>query len=64
MLSETTIEWDVQCSLNSYLLDPEVRVSVTRGKHQKIVGYGGAFTDAAGINIADLPQAAQEKLIR
>lgn len=32
--------------------------------YQKIDGFGGAFTDAAGINIASLPTGAQENLIR
>ena len=31
---------------------------------QAITGFGGAFTDAAGINIASLPKAAQVKLIQ
>lgn len=31
---------------------------------QNIIGFGGAFTDSAGINIASLPKAAQDKLIR
>ncbi|KAK7115930.1 lysosomal acid glucosylceramidase-like [Littorina saxatilis] len=39
----------------------EINKNVTR---QTIIGFGGAFTDAAGINIASLPQAAQEKLIQ
>lgn len=29
-----------------------------------MLGFGGAFTDAAGINIARLSQAAQENLMR
>lgn len=41
------------------------RVYVDRSKrYQTIQGFGGAFTDAAGINIAQLPAAAQEKLLR
>ncbi|KAJ8304057.1 hypothetical protein KUTeg_017640, partial [Tegillarca granosa] len=32
-------------------------------KYQKIIGFGGAFTDAAGINIASLSIEAQKKLI-
>ena len=32
-------------------------------RRQEVFGFGGAFTDAAGINIAKLPEAAQEKLI-
>jgi glucosylceramidase len=43
---------------------PEVRISViNRLKYQKIFGYGGAFTDATGINLLDLPEAAQKNLI-
>ena len=32
-------------------------------RYQEIFGFGGAFTDAAGINIAKLTQDAQTKLI-
>jgi glucosylceramidase len=32
-------------------------------KFQKIIGFGGAFTDSSGINIASLPQAMQNTLI-
>ncbi|XP_018578357.2 putative glucosylceramidase 3 [Anoplophora glabripennis] len=32
-------------------------------KHQNIIGFGGAFTDSAGINIKGLPEAAQKNLI-
>lgn len=31
--------------------------------HQTILGFGGAFTDSAGINLKSLPEAAQEKLL-
>ena len=31
---------------------------------QKISGFGGAFTDAAGVNINSLPAAAQEALLK
>ncbi|CAL1536498.1 unnamed protein product [Lymnaea stagnalis] len=37
-----------------------VKLNETR---QTIIGFGGAFTDAAGINIAKLPSEAQDKLI-
>lgn len=30
---------------------------------QKIIGFGGAFTDATGINMRTLPEALQKKLI-
>lgn len=32
--------------------------------HQTIFGFGGAFSDSAGYNIAQLPEAAQENLLR
>ena len=32
-------------------------------KNQTIIGFGGAFTDAAGINIAKLSSGAQKNLI-
>ncbi len=32
-------------------------------KFQKIIGFGGAFTDAAGINFADLPKNMQNNVI-
>lgn len=31
--------------------------------HQKILGFGGAFTDSTGINIKSLPAAAQKNLL-
>ena len=31
---------------------------------QKIIGFGGAFTDAAGINIADLPEQMSKRIIQ
>ena len=33
-------------------------------QYQKILGFGGAFTDSAGINIKKLSTAAQDQLIR
>ncbi|KHJ95600.1 hypothetical protein OESDEN_04448 [Oesophagostomum dentatum] len=41
-----------------------VRVDVDpRRKHQSIIGFGGAFTDAAGINIASLKPQTRRKLL-
>jgi len=41
------------------------RIQIRRNStFQEIIGFGGAFTDAAGINIKSLPTDAQEKLIR
>jgi hypothetical protein len=33
-------------------------------KYQNIFGWGGAFTDSAGINIATLDEAGQDLLIK
>lgn len=39
-------------------------VTVDRSQtHQTVQGFGGSFTDSAGINIASLPVEAQEKLL-
>ncbi|XP_037785330.1 putative glucosylceramidase 4 [Penaeus monodon] len=35
-----------------------------RYEYQPIMGFGGAFTDAAGINIDSLPEVTQEVLLR
>ena len=40
-----------------------LNIDSTKG-YQKILGYGGAFTDSAGININMLSQATQDQLIR
>ncbi|XP_076179383.1 lysosomal acid glucosylceramidase-like [Ptiloglossa arizonensis] len=36
----------------------------TAKKYQKIFGFGGAFTDSAGVNIKSLSQGAQDQLLR
>ena len=39
-------------------------IVIDRSKtYQKIVGFGGAFTDSAGINIKSLPEKLQQRLI-
>lgn len=41
------------------------RITLNRtAVYQTILGFGGAFTDAAGINLKNLPEAAQEKLLQ
>lgn len=42
---------------NQIFIDPSVQ-------YQKILGFGGAFTDAAGINIAKLSILAQQNLLK
>ena len=44
-------------------LEP-LRISLRGAEtRQEVFGFGGAFTDAAGINIAKLPETAQRKLV-
>ncbi|CAG2117958.1 unnamed protein product, partial [Medioppia subpectinata] len=40
-----------------------INVDKTKPLYQAIIGFGGAFTDAAGINIKSLPQILQKRLI-
>ena len=41
-----------------------MRLSLNRSvRFQQIFGFGGAFTDAAGINIASLSEETQTKLL-
>ncbi|CAD6194314.1 unnamed protein product [Caenorhabditis auriculariae] len=35
----------------------------TNNKHQKMLGFGGAFTDAAGINLQKMPSALADQII-
>ncbi|XP_044731278.1 uncharacterized protein LOC123294228 [Chrysoperla carnea] len=42
---------------------PDIILSRTK-TYQKIMGFGGAWTDATGINIADLPKPAQDLLMQ
>lgn len=49
---------------NVSIEDP-VDINVTRYRtYQKVYGYGGAFTDATGINIGELTDDAKENLMR
>lgn len=42
-----------------------VKIIVDRDmKFQEIFGFGGAFTDATGINIESLPESLQDTIIR
>ncbi|CAI5447497.1 unnamed protein product [Caenorhabditis angaria] len=48
---------------------PEFKVNTTilidaSQKYQKIMGFGGAFTDSAGENLAAIPQALQDQILR
>ena len=56
----TEEELESQVKLSKDLLIYEVDPNDTR---QKIVGFGGTFTDASGINIASLSKDAQNNLI-
>lgn len=52
-------------SLNTCILNCPPTIKINRIlKYQKITGFGGAFTDAAALNILSLPEAAKEKLLQ
>jgi O-glycosyl hydrolase len=46
------------------LAQAQIQIYVNESnKFQNIIGFGGAFTDAAGINIQQLSSAAQKNLL-
>nr|CAD7603336.1 unnamed protein product [Timema genevievae] len=48
-----------------FLSSPGLRLHVSRStEYQAVVGFGGAFTDAAGINILSLSPQAQDNLLK
>ncbi|KAL3186893.1 hypothetical protein MRX96_004706 [Rhipicephalus microplus] len=62
--SKTTGTFNEQ-SGKSQSHDDTVTIVIDASKtYQKIYGFGGAFTDAAGINIKSLPKNMQEDIIR
>lgn len=51
--------------LNAYQKYAGVQYRVdTRNKYQRIIGFGAAFTDSAGINILSLSKPTQEFLLK
>ncbi|XP_054279021.1 lysosomal acid glucosylceramidase-like [Macrosteles quadrilineatus] len=58
--SNSVLSWLLGSSTSDTLL---LTINTTV-RYQKIVGFGGAFTDAAGINILSLGKEMQEMLLR
>lgn len=55
----------IRYAIQYYLPTASVVVRIdSRYEYQPIMGFGGAFTDAAGINIDSLPEVTQEVLLR
>ncbi|KAJ8979724.1 hypothetical protein NQ317_006360 [Molorchus minor] len=51
-------------SFENESLEDIITITINRtNQYQSIIGFGGAFTDAAGINIKSLSAEAQEKLL-
>ena len=48
---------------NDIIIADEVTVDASI-QYQSIIGFGGAFTDSAGINLAKLSRPAQDLLLR
>ncbi|KAK6038327.1 hypothetical protein COOONC_24169 [Cooperia oncophora] len=45
-------------------LSGDVTITIdARKSHQSIIGFGGAFTDAVGINLRSLSEETQKKLL-
>lgn len=61
--AKTTGYFDAPSGI-SHSCDDTVTIAVDTSKtYQRIYGFGGAFTDAAGINIKSLPKNMQEDII-
>lgn len=61
--SVSSAAWKPESRADNYIIRPpslSVNPTVTK---QTVLGFGGAFTDAAGINIGKLPEDAQRRLI-
>lgn len=55
----------IQTSVVSKEKSNEITVIIDLSvKYQKIIGFGGSFTDSATMNIKNLSKAAQENLMR
>lgn len=50
---------------SSHTENQNVKITIDKSKrYQQILGFGGAFTDAAGINILGLPSRLQDQILR
>lgn len=62
--SDITPGFNIKDALFTQIPDPNIfTISVTSETYQTILGFGGAFTDAGGININKLAKEAQDKLL-
>lgn len=53
------------CYLSVFLEPKSIQFTLDSTKtYQKIMGFGGAFTDSSGINILSLGKETQEHLLR
>ena len=63
--AESKIKWLPEHDTNkNYVRNDDIELSIDRSKRfQKIIGFGGTFTDSSGINIASLSPGAQQNLM-
>ncbi|GMT24735.1 hypothetical protein PFISCL1PPCAC_16032, partial [Pristionchus fissidentatus] len=56
--------WTLKLNKHAKLLKDSSKIKIDpRVTYQEIIGFGGAFTDAAGINIMSLSESARERLM-
>ena len=60
-LKETQLKFGAKAAANA---SKSHTITIDRTKKfQKIIGFGGAFTDASGLNIKSLPEKLQQQII-
>lgn len=56
---------EIPCYLSVFSEPKSIQFTLDSTKtYQKIMGFGGAFTDSSGINILSLGKKTQEHLLR
>lgn len=67
--SKAGLRWKVSTGRFSQhgneILPSDVEIEVnSKMRYQRIIGFGGAFTDASGLNILSLPEPMQEMILK
>ncbi|RWS18502.1 glucosylceramidase-like protein, partial [Leptotrombidium deliense] len=63
--STSTVAFQNKSNFDKHGLERYVDITINREKeYQTIIGFGGAFTDAATINIKSLPEHLSQRLVK
>ncbi|XP_042223421.1 lysosomal acid glucosylceramidase-like isoform X2 [Homarus americanus] len=66
--SKAGLRWQLSTGIfleHGNVIQPSLEVEVDSSvEYQKIIGFGGAFTDASGVNILSLPKTMQDMILK